>query len=229
MHSETRNYTPTEDEELRNRRAFMVDRQLKRRGIRSEAVLRAMLEVPREVFVPAEERDRAYEDCALPLPHGQTISQPYMVARSVELAALSETDVVLEVGLGSGYQAAVMSRLCAKVVGVEIIPELAAGAQRALASLDYRNVVVRVADGSVGYPPFAPYDAIVVAAGAPRVPEQLIEQLKPGGRLVIPVGGETQTLSVVTRTESGTVTRDYDACVYVPLRGVAGRRDSELD
>jgi protein-L-isoaspartate(D-aspartate) O-methyltransferase len=227
MHNETRNYSPTEDEALRERRAFMVDRQLKRRGIRSEAVLRAMLEVPREVFVPLEERDRAYEDCALPLPHGQTISQPYMVARSVELATLSETDVVLEVGLGSGYQAAVMSRLCAQVVGVEIIPELATGAQRALASLGYRNVVVRVADGSIGYPPFAPYDAIVVAAGAPQVPEQLVEQLKLGGRLVIPVGGETQTLSVVTRTASGTVTRDYDACVYVPLRGVAGRRDSD--
>jgi protein-L-isoaspartate(D-aspartate) O-methyltransferase len=220
MHSELH------DQDANEWRSRMVERQLKRRGIRAEAVLEAMREVPREQFVPIDERDRAYEDCALPLPYGQTISQPYMVARSVELAALSPTDNVLEVGLGSGYQAAVMSRLCDRVIGVEIIPELAASAQRALRSLGYDNVIVRVADGSIGYRPFAPYDAIVVAAGAPQVPAQLLEQLKVGGRLVIPVGGETQTLSVITRTPSGSVTRDYDACVYVPLRGAAGHHDA---
>lgn len=218
MHSELHG----NERDLRENRTRMIDKQLKRRGIHAEAVLQAMREVPREVFVPSDDRDRAYEDCALPLPYGQTISQPYMVARSVELAALTPSDNVLEVGLGSGYQAAVMSRLCDRVVGVEIISELATGAQRALRSLGYDNVLVRVGDGSIGFPPFAPYDAIVVAAGAPRVPEQLIAQLKVGGRLVIPVGGETQTLSVITRTESGSVTRDYDACVYVPLRGAAG-------
>jgi len=223
-------HSDTHDQELQSDadalRAHMVERQLRRRGISSPAVLDAMREVPREVFVPSAEQDRAYDDCALPLPHGQTISQPYMVARCVELAALRDSDVVLEVGLGSGYQAAVMSRLCAQVVGVEIIADLAAGAQRALSTLGYDNVRVRVGDGSVGYRPFAPYDAIVVAAGAPRVPDELIEQLKVGGRLVIPVGDETQILSVITRTASGTVTRDYDACVYVPLRGAAGRHDA---
>ena len=113
------------------------------------------------------------------------------------------------------------------MIGVEIIPELAAGAQRALDTLGYDNVTVRVADGSIGYRAFAPYDAIVVAAGAPKVPEQLVEQLKIGGRLVIPVGEDTQTLTVITRTAAGTVARDYDACVYVPLRGAAGKRDSD--
>jgi len=206
-------------------RTRMVEAQLRARGIRDEAVLAAMRTVPRELFVPRQERARAYEDGALPLPHGQTISQPYMVARAIELARLSSSDVVLEVGLGSGYQAAVMSRLCARVVGVEIIPELAARAERTLARLGYDNVVTRVADGSLGREEFAPYNAIVVAAGALEVPSQLVQQLAPGGRLVIPVGSPVQTLSVITRTATGTVTQDYDRCVYVPLRGAAGRQD----
>lgn len=208
--------------EMGVKRIQMVERQLMRRGIRSPAVLAAMREVPREQFVPEHERAKAYEDSALPLPHGQTISQPYMVARSVELAQLKLTDTVLEVGLGSGYQAAVMSRLCARVVGVEIIAELADTAQRTLSRLGYDNVVVRVADGSIGYPPFAPYDAIVVAAGADTVPDQLIEQLKPDGRLIIPVGPGVQTLTVITRTPTGIAQEQYDQCMYVPLRGAAG-------
>jgi protein-L-isoaspartate(D-aspartate) O-methyltransferase len=203
----------------------MVEEQLHARGIRDEAVLNAMRTVPRELFVPRDQRARAYDDGALPLPHGQTISQPYMVARAIELARLSPSDVVLEVGLGSGYQAAVMSRLCARVVGVEIIPELAARARRTLARLAYDNVEVRVADGSLGCEEFAPYDAIVVAAGALDVPSQLVQQLATGGRLVIPVGSPVQTLCVLTRTEGGIVTDTYDKCVYVPLRGAAGHRD----
>ncbi|MET0388031.1 MAG: protein-L-isoaspartate(D-aspartate) O-methyltransferase [Polyangiales bacterium] len=203
-------------------RARMLDEQLRERGIRDQAVLRAMARVPREVFVPESERERAYEDCALQLPHDQTISQPYMVARAVELARLAPSDHVLEVGLGSGYQAAVLSRLCERVIGIEIIPELAKLAQRALDVLEYQNVLVQVADGSLGFPSHAPYDAIVVAAGAPRVPPALIDQLRIGGRLVIPVGPKTQTLSVLTRTASGVTTDEYDACIYVPLRGAAG-------
>jgi len=212
-------------EQSAHARAEMIEHQLRERGIHHPRVLQAMQTVPREVFVPSEDRARAYDDCALPLPHGQTISQPYMVARTVELAQLTSSDVVLEVGLGSGYQAAVMSRLCARVIGLEIIPELATMAQRALSKLNYDNVLVRVADGSVGYREHAPYDAIVVAAGAPTVPHQLVDQLRLGGRLVIPVGTRTQTLSVLTRTRSGVVTKAYDPCVYVPLRGAAGRKD----
>jgi protein-L-isoaspartate(D-aspartate) O-methyltransferase len=206
-------------------RARMVETQLRARGIRDEAVLNAMSTIPRELFVPRHERARAYEDNALPIPHGQTISQPYMVARAVELARLSPDDVVLEVGLGSGYQAAVMSRLCARVVGVEIIPELAAHAQQTLTRLGYDNVEARVADGSLGCEEFAPYNAIVVAAGALDVPGQLVQQLTPDGRLVIPVGTPVQTLCVITKTASGTVTEGYDRCVYVPLRGAAGGHD----
>jgi protein-L-isoaspartate(D-aspartate) O-methyltransferase len=205
------------------RRADMVEQQLVRRGIKDPNVLATMREVPREAFVPEEERDKAWDDCALPLAHGQTISQPYMVARSVELARLRPSDTVLEVGLGSGYQAAVMSRLCARVIGVEIIPALAHGAEQTLRSVGYDNVLVRISDGSVGLPELAPYDCIMVAAGASTVPEQLVEQLKPDGRLIIPVGQPMQTLTVITRTPDGIVKQEFDQCMYVPLRGAAGR------
>lgn len=207
-------------------RSDMVERQLRERGIHAEAVLRAMQTVPRDHFVPNAERERAYEDCALPLAHGQTISQPYMVARAAELARLGPDDVVLEVGLGSGYQAAVLSRLCARVIGLEIIPELAESARRSLAELGYHNIQVEHADGSLGCLEYAPYDAIIVAAGAPQVPDALVQQLAVNGRLVIPVGDAMQRLTVLTRTSSETIiTRTYDRCVYVPLRGAAGRHD----
>lgn len=205
------------------RRAQMVEQQLVRRGIQDARVLAAMREVPREAFVPEEERARAFDDCALPLAHGQTISQPYMVARSIELAQLQPSDVVLEVGLGSGYQAAVMSRLCTRVIGVEIIPELAQTAEQTLRKVGYDNVLVRASDGSVGLPELAPYDCIMVAAGATTVPEQLVQQLKPGGRLIIPVGRPMQTLTVIKRTETGIEKQEFDQCVYVPLRGAAGQ------
>lgn len=209
------------DPELRRKR--MVDEQLVRRGIQSPRVLQAMREVPREAFVPEHDRDRAWDDCALPLAHGQTISQPYMVARNVELAELRPSDTVLEVGLGSGYQAAVMSRLCARVVGVELIAPLAETAEQTLRALGYDNVLVRVGDGSVGLPELAPYDRIVVAAGALTVPEHLVQQLKLGGRLLIPVGTAVQTLTVITRTELGSLKKEFDQCMYVPLRGAAGQ------
>ena len=212
---------PKRDPALRRKR--MVEEQLVRRGIQSSRVLAAMREVPREAFVPEHERDKAWDDCALPLAHGQTISQPYMVARNVELAELRPSDTVLEVGLGSGYQAAVMSRLCARVVGIELIAPLAETAEQTLRSLGYDNVLVRVGDGSVGLPELAPYDCIVVAAGASSVPEQLVQQLKVGGRLIIPVGTSVQTLTVITRTASGSVKREFDQCMYVPLRGAAGQ------
>lgn len=210
--------------DLARERATMVERQLRQRGLRDPAVLAAMQAVPRDAFVPDEERDHAYADNALPLGHGQTISQPYMVARTLELARLLPGERVLEVGLGSGYQAAVMARLGARVIGIELVPELAHRAQRTLRELGFSDVEVHTGDGSIGFADGAPYDAIVVAAGAPSVPPQLVDQLKTGGRLVIPVGEENlQTLTVITRHDSGVSVQEHDTCVYVPLRGAAGR------
>jgi protein-L-isoaspartate(D-aspartate) O-methyltransferase len=201
----------------------MVGDQLVPRGLADPRILNAMREVPREAFVNPADRSRAYSDCALALGHGQTISQPYMVARAAELADLKPTDVALDVGCGSGYQAAVLSRLCARVIGIELVPELAREAERRLRELGFDNVSVRIGDGSVGLPEFAPYDAILVAAAARHVPAPLVDQLRVGGRLVIPVGtGKLQVLTLVTKTEHGTETEEYDSCVYVPLLGAAG-------
>jgi protein-L-isoaspartate(D-aspartate) O-methyltransferase len=201
----------------------MLEYQLRRRGIEDACVLAAMAAVPREEFVPVGAREQAYADNALPLPHGQTISQPYMVARATELARVSPHDKVLEVGLGSGYQAAVLAQLAAKVVAIDLVPELVASARVTLARLGIHNVETHAGDGSVGFPAHAPYDAIIVSAGAPRIPQALLEQLAVGGRLVIPVGDELrQTMKRVERTASGYVTTDHDVCVYVPLRGASG-------
>jgi protein-L-isoaspartate(D-aspartate) O-methyltransferase len=201
----------------------MVGDQLVPRGLADPRILNAMREVPREAFVNPADRGRAYSDCALALGHGQTISQPYMVARAAELAALKPTDVALDVGCGSGYQAAVLSRLCARVIGIELVPELARDAERRLKELGFDNVSVHVGDGSIGLREFAPYDAILVAAAARHVPTQLVEQLRVGGRLVIPVGtGKLQVLTVITKTETGTELEEYDTCVYVPLLGAGG-------
>lgn len=199
----------------------MVDEQLVSRGITNPRVLQAMREVPREAFVNPGDRRRAYSDCALALAHGQTISQPYMVARAASLAELGPNDVALDVGLGSGYQAAVLSRLCARVIGIELLPELGYDAQRRLHELGFDNVEVHVGDGTRGVPECSPFDAILVAAAAPRVPPALVEQLRVGGRLVIPVGERTmQVLTVITRTEHGTQKQLFDNCVYVPLVGM---------
>jgi protein-L-isoaspartate(D-aspartate) O-methyltransferase len=201
----------------------MVGDQLVRRGLADPRILDAMREVPREAFVNPADRSRAYSDCALALAHGQTISQPYMVARAAELAELKPNDVALDVGCGSGYQAAVLSRLCSNVIGIELVPELARDAQRRLHELRFDNVSVHVGDGSLGLPEFAPYDAILVAAAARSIPAPLVDQLRVGGRLVIPVGpGKLQVLTVVTKTEHGVETAEYDTCVYVPLLGAAG-------
>lgn len=201
----------------------MVGDQLVRRGVADPRLLDAMREVPREAFVNPADRGRAYADCALALAHGQTISQPYMVARAAQLAELKPTDIALDVGCGSGYQAAVLSRLCARVIGIELVPELARDAERRLNQLGFDNVSVHVGDGSLGLPELAPYDAILVAAAARSVPAPLIEQLRVGGRLVIPVGpGKLQVLTVVTKTETGVQSAEYDTCVYVPLLGAAG-------
>jgi protein-L-isoaspartate(D-aspartate) O-methyltransferase len=190
-----------------------IERQLHSRGIRDERVLTAMARVPREAFVPAGSRRHAYADAALSLPHGQTISQPYIVALICQALELQGGERVLDVGTGSGYQAAVLAELAAEVVSVERIPELAEQARRNLAAAGY-EVDVRVGDGSLGVPDRAPYDAIAVAATAPAVPEPLYDQLVTGGRLVLPID---ESLVCVTRTAAGRRARFLSPARFVPL------------
>lgn len=185
-----------------------------------ERVLQALRQVHREDFVPSDMRHEAFRDGALPIGHGQTISQPYMVAIMTELLDLDDASVVLEIGTGSGYQAAILSCLAERVYSIERIPELADSAQARLRDLGYDNVEVRCGDGYLGWPEKAPFDAIVVTAAAPSVPPRLIEQLKPGGRMVIPVGmpKRHQELKLITRDSDGkTHTRDLLAVAFVPL------------
>jgi protein-L-isoaspartate(D-aspartate) O-methyltransferase len=183
-------------------------------------VMAALKEVPRHEFVPGDLRDAAYQNGPLPIGHGQTISQPYIVALMTDLLAPAPGDVILEVGTSSGYQAAVLSRLVRQVYSVEIIEPLATAARERLQRLGYRNVEVRAADGYHGWPEHAPFDGIVVTAAAPAVPEPLVEQLKPGARLVIPVGlpYEHQELMVVEKTAEGRIgTRAVLGVAFVPL------------
>jgi protein-L-isoaspartate(D-aspartate) O-methyltransferase len=207
-------------------RQTMVARQLRARDISDERVLEAMERVPRELFVPDQERDHAYADAALPIGHGQTISQPYMVARIAEALALRPGERVLDVGTGSGYQAAVLAELGAEVVTIERIPELAERARASLAAAGYPQVDVRVGDGTLGVPELAPFDAIAVAAAAPAFPETLYEQLRPRGRLVVPVGGEhMQRLEVIVRSPEGPAVVHSVPCRFVPLVGREGFAD----
>jgi protein-L-isoaspartate(D-aspartate) O-methyltransferase len=201
----------------------MVERQLRRRGISDERVLAAMGNVPRELFVPENVQAYAYEDGALPIGHGQTISQPFIVGTICALLELSGDERVLDVGTGSGYQAAVLAELAAEVVTIERVPDLAERARGALSRAGYANVVVLVGDGSLGAPEHAPFDAIAVAAAAPAVPPALYEQLVPGGRLVLPRGSRWgQELVLVVKTEDGPVERASVPCRFVPLVGVEG-------
>ena len=201
----------------------MVDEQLRARDIVDERVLAAMERVPREPFVPEEERSRAYDDAALPIGHGQTISQPYMVARIAEALGLAGGEKVLDVGTGSGYQAAVLAELGADVHTIERIPELAEQARANLAAAGYDRVRVYVGDGTLGLPEEAPFDAIAVAAAAPGLPQRLYEQLEPRGRLVVPVGGRWgQRLEVIVRSPEGPAVVRSVPCRFVPLVGQEG-------
>src|SRR5438067_10565745 len=209
---------PDPDEQAR-----MVDDQLRARDIVDERVLAAMERVPREFFVPDGERNRAFADAALPIGHGQTISQPYMVARIAEVLGLTGEEKALDVGTGSGYQAAVLAELADEVHTIERIPELAEQARRNLAEAGYDQVHVHVGDGSLGFPDEAPFAAIAVAAAAPRLPERLYDQLEPRGRMAVPVGGRWgQRLDVVVRSPEGPAVVHSVPCRFVPLVGEGG-------
>jgi protein-L-isoaspartate(D-aspartate) O-methyltransferase len=204
-------------------RLDMVESQLRGRDVVDQRVLDAMARVPRERFVPDRERGRAYEDAALSIGHGQTISQPYMVARIAEALAIRPGERLLDVGAGSGYQAAVLAELGARVVTIERIPELAEQARRNLAAAGYGSVEVEVGDGTLGLPERAPFDAIAVAAAAPGFPQTLYDQLRPRGRLVVPVGGaRAQRLEVIVRSPEGPAVVHSVPCRFVPLVGEEG-------
>jgi protein-L-isoaspartate(D-aspartate) O-methyltransferase len=207
------------------RRERMVERQIEARGVRDARVLQAMREVPRHAFVPAALAESAYDDRALPIAAGQTISQPYVVALMLEALALRPADRVLEVGTGSGYAAALLSRLAAEVYTIERHAELGELARERLAALGYANVRVRIADGTLGWPEAAPFDAILVSAGGPRVPASLEAQLAVAGRLVIPVGagrGSQQLLRVVRTAADRLEREDLGDVQFVPLVGAEG-------
>jgi len=204
-------------------RKLMVERQLAGRGIRDPRVLAAMGEVPRHLFVAESLRDEAYADNPLPIEEGQTISQPYMVAIMTELLELTGDEEVLEIGTGSGYQAAILSRLCRWVHTVERIPRLSHKARAAIESCGYTNVSFVTSDGTEGWPAKAPYDGIIVTAGSPDIPETLVDQLKIGGKLVIPVGDRfSQTLRRLVKGKYGNRIESHTGCRFVDLIGKHG-------
>jgi len=204
--------------------AGWIDEQLTGRGIRDVRVLAAMADVPREQFVPEHLRSEAYADRALPISCGQTISQPYMVAAMTEALRLTGSERVLEIGTGSGYQTAILARLAREVISIERWPELAEVARATLARVGAANTEVLVGDGTLGHSPRAPYDRILVTAGAPRAPESLKEQLsRDGGVLVIPIGpAHHQKLTVIVRRDDSFSESESESCVFVPLVGAEG-------
>jgi protein-L-isoaspartate(D-aspartate) O-methyltransferase len=202
-------------------RNHMVERQMQARDIDDARVLAAMRKVPRHRFVPETERRYAYSDTPLPIGEGQTISQPYMVALMTQLAHPKPGDIALEIGTGSGYQAAVLAELVEHVYTIELEPKLAATAQRVLSELGYTNVTTRIGDGYAGWQEHAPFDVIIVTAAPDHVPQPLLDQLKPGGRMVVPIGPvrSTQQLQLIEKTPSGDLrTRTLAPVRFVPLR-----------
>lgn len=213
--------TPSDFDIARNR---MVEEQLIPRGISDKRVLEVFRKVPRHKFAPSEFSAGAYNDYPLPIGDDQTISQPYMVALMTESLKLKGGEKVLEVGTGSGYQAAILAELVQEVYTVERFQGLADTAKQALDSLGYKNIKIKVADGTLGWEEFAPYDGIIVTAGAPGVPESLVKQLKDGGKMVIPLdsGGFGQILTLVEKTPKGLRTKEICGCMFVPLIGKEG-------
>lgn len=211
------------EEKFAKLRKQMVEDQLKSRGINNLRVLWTMEKVPREEFVPEDQKSLAYEDFPLPIDCNQTISQPLMVAQMTQLLELSGSEKVLEIGTGSGYQAAVLAELAKKVYTIESYKELAFNAQKVFKKLGYKNIEVVVGDGTCGLPKFAPFNGIIVTAGAPKIPQPLIEQLAKDGRLVIPLGDRLfQILTRITKKDSKLITEEFGGCRFVPLIGKCG-------
>jgi protein-L-isoaspartate(D-aspartate) O-methyltransferase len=202
-------------------RERMVREQLQNRDVKDRAVLEAMRKVPRHRFVPANLAESAYEDNPLPLILGQTISQPYIVAYMTQALQLRGTERVLEIGTGSGYQAAVLAELVPEVYTIEILPELAEQARTTLETLGYKNVRIRIGDGYMGWPENAPFDRIIVTAAPDHVPQPLIDQLKPGGKMIIPVGRMEQDLVLIEKSEQGVSRRSTIPVRFVPMTGRA--------
>ncbi|HEU4403539.1 MAG TPA: protein-L-isoaspartate(D-aspartate) O-methyltransferase [Candidatus Polarisedimenticolia bacterium] len=216
--------TTPDDPDAEARRRMVTD-QIERRGIRDRRVLEAMRSVPRHLFVPELERERAYDDGPLSIGEGQTISQPYIVAFMSEAIDPGSGDRVLEVGTGSGYQTAILASIVDEVFSIEIRPDLAESARRRLDALGCRNVIVRVGDGHAGWPEEGPFDGILVTAAPGMVPPALIEQLAPGGRLVIPIGAGDQNLVRLTRTSHGIERETLLPVRFVPMTGATRRAD----
>ena len=214
----------TDSDERREARERMVREQIAARGLRDPLVLEALRKVPRHLFVPPGSRAYAYDDTPLPIGHGQTISQPYVVAFMTEALELKPQDRVLEVGTGSGYQAAVLAQLARGVYSIEIVEELAKEAKERLASLGISNVQVRVGDGYRGWPEVAPFDAIVVTAAPDHIPQPLIDQLRDGGRLIIPLGRYDQDLVRIRRTRRGIEKETLLPVRFVPMVGEAEKK-----
>jgi protein-L-isoaspartate(D-aspartate) O-methyltransferase len=217
-------YKKAHNDEFGLLREKMISHLREHYGIKDSAVLEVMRKIPRELFVPEALKAQAYRDNALPISANQTISQPYIVARMTELLELQASFRVLEIGTGSGYQTAVLAHLAKAVYSIERIPELAEEAKSRLKQLGIQNVLIHCGDGTLGWETYAPFDAIIVTAGSPKVPEPLVLQLKVGGRMVLPVGKERQSqrLIRVTRAERTYSIEDFGACAFVPLIGEYG-------
>lgn len=210
-------------DERTEERSRMVETQIAARGVKDERVLSAMRSVPRHLFVPAAYRDVAYSDCPLPIGRGQTISQPYIVAVMTELLAVKPEDRVLEIGAGSGYQAAILARLAKTVISIERINEVAEMARENLSRFGIGNVMIITGDGTIGYPEQAPYDAVLITAATPEVPPPLIDQLAEGGRLVAPVGSrDLQELVRIIKKKDQAIREFFGGVVFVPLLGRYG-------
>ncbi|MCS6874295.1 MAG: protein-L-isoaspartate(D-aspartate) O-methyltransferase [Pyrinomonadaceae bacterium] len=213
-----------QSEEFAILRSKMVEHLMSHYHIQDERVLRVMQQVPRELFVPEALKSQAYKDNALPIAAGQTISQPYIVAKMTELLQIEPNYRVLEIGTGSGYQTAILASLARSVYSIERVPQLAEEAEKRLRSLGFLNVVIRCGDGTLGWEIYAPFDAIIVTAGSPKIPEPLLSQLKIGGKMILPVGFEKQAqrLIRITRTQVDFTYEDFGACAFVPLIGEHG-------
>ena len=206
-------------DEYHRARLRMVDEQIRARGIKDPSILRAMEKVPRHRFVPASVRNLSYADMPLPIGLEQTISQPYIVAYMTEAIGITREAKVLEIGTGSGYQAAVLGELAREVYTIEILPELAERARRVLAELGYKNVFVKAGNGYLGWPEHGPFDAIVVTAAPDEIPKPLVDQLAVGGKMVIPVGTSQQQMTILTKTREGVTERRTLPVRFVPMTG----------